>query len=212
VDARGDGGPSLLTVGLTGGIAAGKSTVAGFLAEAGAVVIDADRLAHAAIAPGGGAYDEVVERFGRGVLGDDEWIDRAKLGALVFADAEARADLERIVHPHVMAGLRAHVEELRERGVDGVVVFDAALIVEAGAQDELDGLIVVRCSQETQIERLARRSGLSREEALARIEAQVPLQDKLAVADWIIDTETALEETRRQTRRLYRELSRGRGT
>jgi len=204
--------PALLTLGLTGGIASGKSTVAGFLAEAGAVVLDADRLAHAAIAPGGGAYGAVVERFGSGILDEDGRVDRARLGAVVFADPGARAELERIVHPHVMAELRRRIEELRARGVGGVVVFDAALIVEAGAEREMDGLIVVGCSRETQIARLMQRSGLSRDEALARVDAQAPLERKLAAADWIIDTETGLEETRRQAHRLYREVSRGHST
>lgn len=192
----------VLRAGLTGGIASGKSTVSGFLRDLGAVVVDADRLAHDAILPGGPCFEAVVERFGAGILAADGTVDRAALGRIVFADAEARKELEAIVHPAVRRGIARAIE-----GSDApIVIVDAALLVESGFHRDLDVLVVLRCPVETQIARLASRNGLSRSEALARIGAQAPLEAKLAVADHVIDTGGSLEATREQTAAVYRAL------
>jgi dephospho-CoA kinase len=196
----------VLSVGLTGGIASGKSTVAGFLAELGAYLVDADCIAHELLAPGGHAVDAVVDRFGTDVLADDGGIDREALGRLVFADPDARHALEAIVHPAVREEMTRLVEAYRqtEEGPP-VAVIDAALLVETGRHRTLDRLIVLRCGRAVQLDRLEKR-GLTREEAEARLDAQAPLAEKLAVADYVIDTETDLDETRAQTGRVWERI------
>lgn len=197
-------GAATLIVGLTGGIASGKSTVGGFLREHGAVVIDADRVAHEVMAPGGAAYDDVVDRFGRDVLDHDGRIDRVRLGAVVFADPQARRDLEARVHPRVREEIRAWIEATD--APDGIAVVEAALLVETGAHREYDRLVVVRCSRATQIRRLAERDGMSPREAERRLDAQASLESRLAVADYVVDTDTDLGRTRRETEEVWRKL------
>lgn len=196
----------ILRVGLTGGIASGKTTVAGFLAELGAFVLDADRLSHAVIEPGGGAHGEVVARFGTGIAGPDGWIDRKALGRLVFEDEAARRDLESIVHPRVRAEIERRIERYLLTGTSPLAVIDAALLFESGSWRSYHRLVVVRCSRDTQVRRLLARGGLSPEEAVIRIDSQAPLEDKLAVADYVIDTETTLRETRRRTVEVHAAL------
>jgi len=196
----------VLSVGLTGGIASGKSKVAGFLAELGAYLVDADRIAHELLAPGGHAVDAVVDRFGTDMLAGGGGIDREVLGRLVFADPDARRALEAIVHPAVREEMTRLVEAYRqtEEGPP-VAVIDAALLVETGRHRTLDRLIVLRCGRAVQLDRLEKR-GLTREEAEARLEAQAPLAEKLAVADYVIDTEGDLDETRAQTLRVWERI------
>ncbi len=194
----------VLRVGLTGGIASGKSTVAGMLSGLGAFVVDADRIAHELLAPRGGAVDEVAHRFGRDLLDARGGIDRGALGALVFADSKAREALNAIVHPGVRRELDLRIESFRLDDHGGpIAVVDAALLVETGRHRAFDRLVVVSCARETQIRRLRERDGATRDEAEARIGAQAPLGDKLAVADYVIDTETSLDETRRRTAGVY---------
>lgn len=192
----------VLRVGLTGGIASGKSTVAEFLRELGARVVDGDRLAHEVMEPGAAAHDAVVARFGRGILDEAGRIDRGRLGPVVFADAEARAALNAIVHPAVRAAAWRRMDAPWDPGALPIAVFDAALLVETGAWRQLHRLVVTRCSPETQLRRLLER-GLARDDAAARIAAQAPLADKLAAAHYVIETDTTLEETRRQTEEVW---------
>jgi len=195
-----------LRVGLTGGIACGKSTVAAILADCGAAVVDADAVAHEVIEPGGPAFDEVVARFGREALDADGRIDRARLGGIVFADAAARRELEAIVHPHVLRESRRRLDE-RARGLGArVAVLEAALLVETGAWREFDRLVVVACSRRAQIERIVGRDGLDQAEAQQRIDAQAPLARKTALADHVIRTDGPIERTRRRAREVYEEL------
>jgi len=198
--------PSLpiLRVGLTGGIAAGKSTVASFLTQLGAGVIDADAVAHDVVSPQGPAYIEVVARFGRRILNADGRIDRAILGGIVFSDPGALEDLNAIVHPRVRAEAASRMAELESVGF-GIAVLDAALLVETGMYRDLDRLVVVRCDAESQIRRLVPR-GLTRREAEMRLAAQAPVEHKVAVADYLIDTSGAIDDTRRQTARVWAEL------
>jgi dephospho-CoA kinase len=196
----------VLRVGLTGGIASGKSTVAGFLAELGARVIDADRIAQEAIEVGGPAHSAVVSRFGRGTLDEQGQVDRAALARLVFRDDRAREDLNAIVHPVVRAEAGRRMSEDPGTGPP-IVVLDAALLVETGFHHDLHRLVVTHCSRDSQLSRLLSR-GLSREEAEARIASQASLEAKLAVADYVIDTETSLAETRQQTRDVFESLLR----
>jgi dephospho-CoA kinase len=196
----------MLKVGLTGGIASGKTTVAAMLADLGAFVVDADELTRLVTSPGGAAYDRLVERFGRAVLDADGRIDRPRLGRVVFADAEARRDLERIVHPEVRAEADRRIAACAERHGASIAVLDAALLVETGAHHDFDRLIVTRCSRETQLRRLTERDRMSTEEARARIDAQAPLEEKLAVADYVIDTDGPLDDTRARTESVYADL------
>lgn len=194
----------ILRVGLTGGIASGKTTVAQILAEHGAFVLDGDRLAHEVMSPDGAVHQAVVERFGREILGDAGGIDRARLGARVFRDSADREALSSIVHPAVLAELERRIASYT--GHSTLAVFDAALLVESGAYRRFDKLVVVRCSGATQIRRLLARDRLTAEEAQRRIDAQASLALKLAVADYVVDTEGTLRETRAQVGAIYARL------
>ena len=196
----------VLRVGLTGGIASGKTTVAGFLAEFGAFVLSADPIAHELILPGGDAHEEVLERFGPEILGPDGTISRERLGRRVFASRSEREALEAIVHPKVLAAIERRIERYLSAGHSPIVVVDAALLVETGTYRRFHRLVVVRCSREAQLQRLVARPGLSPMDALARIDAQFPLEEKIAVANYIVDTDTTLRETRQQTEQVYAKL------
>src|SRR5437667_1751917 len=175
----------MLLIGLTGGIGSGKSTVARMLAERGAVVFDADELAHRAIEPATRALSEVVERFGRDIRKADGAIDRRALARIVFADAQARRDLEAIVHPEIARRFSEEVE--RHRDTQDVVVFDAALLVETGHHRACDVLVVVTAPEEKQVARTVAGRGLTEQDVRARMSAQMPLAEKAAIADVIID-------------------------
>ncbi len=196
----------ILRVGLTGGIASGKTTVAHTLAQLGAFVVDADQLAHAMMQPGGKAYDPVVQRFGEEILDDDGRIVRARLARQVFEDKVARRDLNSIVHPEVRAATERRIAEYARQGRAMIAVFDAALLVESGQYQDFHRLVVVRCRRETQIRRILARDGLSTTDAEARIDSQAPTEEKLAVADYVIDTEGTLRETRKQIEGVYAAL------
>jgi dephospho-CoA kinase len=195
----------VLLVGLTGGIGSGKSTVARLLEKRGAVVFDADLLAREAVEPGTPGHAAVIERFGADVLAPGGELDREALASIVFADPSARRDLEEIVHPEVRRlfaeGSEAH------RDTDRVVVFSAPLLVETGMHTAFEILVVVSATVATQIERLMRQRGMSESSIRARIEAQAPLEDKAAVADFLVDNEGTLEELESQVDRLWNDLS-----
>jgi dephospho-CoA kinase len=195
----------MLLVGLTGGIGSGKSTVASMLEERGAVVLDADVFARRAVELGTPGYDAVLERFGAGVLGPGGDLDRDVLADLVFADEAARRDLETIVHPEVRRMLVEGCEPYRD--TDRVVVFSAPLLVETGAFESFEVLVLVSAPVERQVERLARERGMTEEQARARIAAQAPLEDKAAVADVIVDNDGPVEELEKQVDRLWAELA-----
>jgi dephospho-CoA kinase len=194
----------MLLVGLTGGIGSGKSTVARMLEERGAIVFDADVLARQAVEPGTPGHDAVVERFGPNVLLPGGGLDREALGSIVFADPAARRDLEAIVHPEVRRLLAEGCE--RYRDTDAVVVFGAPLLVETGMHTAFDVLIVVSAPVERQVERLMRNRAMSEDAIHARIEAQLPLEDKVAVADLVIDNDGSLEELERRVDGVWTEL------
>ena len=198
----------MLRVGLTGGLAAGKSTVAAYFRELGALHIDADHIARELIAPGGDAVSEVVARFGAGILGADGAIDRQALAAIVFSDPRALADLNAIVHPRVREEI-ARVLAAAEAGMSAapVALVDAALLVESGIHRDLDALIVVACREETQIARAVARGGLTEAEARRRVAAQAPLEKKLAATDYVIDNGGSLEDTVRQVRAVWKDLT-----
>jgi dephospho-CoA kinase len=195
-------------LGITGGIASGKSAVAGMLRELGFHVIDADALGHSVIEPGTSAYDEIVAEFGASVKGTDGRIDRGKLGAIVFADAEKLKSLNAIVHPRVEEEMVRQFAEWEKSGVKDAAFVEAALLVEAGYQKNLDGLVVAWCRPEQQMERLLTRR-LGEDEARRRIAAQMPAEEKLKFATEKIDCSGSLEETRRQVEELAAKLRRG---
>ena len=192
-------------IGLTGNIATGKSVVLRMLGRLGARVIDADALVHHLMAKETPVWRAVLNEFGEGILGPEGEIDRGKLGAIVFADAEALKKLEASVHPAVAA----RVDELIRQAAEPVVVVEAIKLIEAGWHRTWDALWVVTCSREQQLERLMRTRKLSRQEALLRIEAQPPQGDKIALADVVIDNSGSLEETRDQVEREWERLELG---
>ncbi len=185
-------------VGLTGGIASGKSTVAGFLREAGCPVLDADQLGHLVLEKGHPAFDEVIRTFGKDLLDGNGDIDRKRLGARVFDNPEERARLEAITHPAIAALAKRGMEIIAERG-EPLAFYEAALLVETGIWKSLTKLVVVSCSVETQVARLLARDGMSKEAAAVRIASQHPLEEKVKVADYVIDAEGSIEATRVRT-------------
>ena len=191
----------MLRIGLTGGIASGKSTVAAIFRELGFHVIDADRLAHRLTEPRQSAYDEILREFGPTILDFSRRIDRPKLAAIVFADPAKLARLNAIVHPRVEETLHRQMDDWQREGVRDPVFVEAALLVEAAYHKKLDGLIVVWCRPEQQLSRLEER-GMSREGALRRIASQLPLEQKLQFATEKIDCSASLESTRRQVEAL----------
>ncbi len=204
--ASGGHGLPLFVVGLTGGIASGKSTVSAMLAEAGIPVTDADRLAREVVEPGQPAYREVVAAFGPSAVGPDGRLDRRRLGDLVFADPAARARLESIVHPRVFEAERAVLAGIARERPGSIAVVDAALLIESGNHQWMDAAVLVSAPRDVQIERLVARDGLSRAEAEARLAAQWPLDAKRAYADFEIDNGGSFEATRAQVTRLLAAL------
>jgi len=196
----------LLRVGLTGGLATGKSFVGETLARLGCYWIQADQLGHEVLAPGGEAYDGAVAEFGRGILKADGSVDRPKLAREVFGRADRLAALNRLVHPPVIRRQEELLREFEAREPDGIAVVEAAILVETGSHARFDRLIVTHCDEETQIERALRREGATREAILARLSRQAPLEEKLKEADFVVDTSGGKEDTALQVKRIYETL------
>lgn len=192
-------------IGLTGGIASGKSTVARRFAEHGAVVIDADALARDVVALGTPGLDAVIAEFGEGVCAADGSLDRAALGAIVFADEAARRRLEAIVHPAIQEEFQRRLTAASADNPDAIVVYDVPLLVETQSPHPYDLVVVVHAGRERQIERLLTLRGLDRQAAEARIDAQVSDADRLARADVVIDTSGSLAHTVEQVDALWSE-------
>ena len=196
---------AMLRLGLTGGIASGKTAVAAMLRELGFDVLDADSLAHQLIEAGQPAYDEVVREFGPAILDPDKRVNRAKLASIVFDDRAKLARLNAIVHPRVEAAAHRQLDEWSRNGTRPAAFIEAALLVEAGYHKKLDGLVVTWCRPDQQIERLRAR-GLTEQQARQRINAQLPVEEKLRYATEKIDCSGSLEETRRQVATLAAKL------
>jgi dephospho-CoA kinase len=195
----------MLRIGLTGGIASGKSTVAARMRERGLSVLNADLLAHRLMEPGQPAYDDVVREFGREVLQADSTVDRKKLGDIVFRDPTKRERLNQIVHPRVIAAREEQLKQMQAEDPRGIAIVEAALLIENGYYKKLDRLIVCSCRPEQQMERLQAR-GLTEEEARQRLNSQLPLEEKLRLADDVLDCSGTLEDTLRQTDVLVERL------
>lgn len=200
--SAGRDGSRRLLIGLTGGIASGKSTVAELLASRGAVVIDADRLAREVVRPGTPGLAAIVARFGPDVLLPDGTLNRPALGRVVFADADARRDLEAIIHPAVRARARALTEATAG---DAVVVQVIPLLVETGQAGDFDLVVVVDVAPGVQVERIRARDGLDDDQARARLQAQAGREERLAAADVVIDNAGPLSDLTGQVDRLWRE-------
>ena len=196
----------MLLVALTGGIASGKSTVAGRLAEHGAIVVDADQVARDVVAPGEPALARIAAEFGPEVIAADGSLDRSALGAIVFGDPEARLKLNAITHPAVLERSHALFAAAGARDPDAIVVYDIPLLVEAGRSSEFDLIVVVHAATETRVRRMTELRGMSREEALHRINSQATDTDRFAIADVVIDADGSLEETLAQADALWENL------
>lgn len=196
----------MLKVGLTGSIAVGKSFVVGVLRELGAATLDADQTAREVVARGTTGLEQIIEAFGTAVLQPNGELDRIKLGAAVFGDEAKRQLLNRIVHPLVIEKQNAWLREREAINDGGIAVIDAALMIESGGYKRFDKLIVVWCEAEVQINRLMERNSLSRDEAVQRIAAQMPQEEKKRYADFLIDTTGGFEAARRQTIEIFERL------
>ncbi|GGO86902.1 dephospho-CoA kinase [Nocardioides phosphati] len=194
-----------LRLGLTGGIASGKSTVSRIFAELGAIIIDSDVLAREVVAPGTEGLAEVVAAFGPEILTEDGEMDRAKVGAIVFADPDKRKVLEQVIHPRVF--LRA-LEIDQAAGEHDVVINDIPLLVETNQADRFDAVVVVDVPTELQVERMVRDRGMTPDEASARIAAQASREQRLAVATYVIENTGTLEELRERVRQVWDQLPR----
>jgi len=193
----------MLRVGLTGGLASGKSFVGRALADLGCLLIQADQLGHQVLEPGGEAYGGVIREFGPTIVRADGTIDRPKLAALVFHDSQRLAALNALVHPPVWARERRLLDEYAAAQPNGIAVVEAAILVETGSYRNYTKLIVAVCSEEQQIARAISRDGMTREQVLDRLSRQMPLAEKIKYADYVIDTSGAKENTLAQTRVVY---------
>lgn len=196
----------MLRIGLTGGLASGKSLVGRTLAELGCLWIQADALGHAVLMPGGEAYEPVVEEFGDGILNADGTINREKLAGEVFGNPERLRKLSSFVHPPVIARENEIIEEYEAREPGGIAVVEAAILIETGNHKRFDRLIVTHCELEQQVERAVRRGGATREAVIERLNRQLPAEEKLCAADYVVDTSGTKENTMRQVREIYQAL------
>jgi len=198
----------MLRVGLTGSIGVGKTFVASVFIELGCHVLDADQTAREVVMPGTPGLKALVEAFGDDILATDGTLDRKSLGALIFADQSKRQRLNHILHPFIIARQDEILNGWEAEDPDGIGIVDAALMIESGGYKRFDKLIVVHCRPEVQLERLMLRDKLSREEALRRINSQMPQQEKQQFADYLIDTSDGFELTRSRSVEIYNQLLR----
>lgn len=196
----------MVLVGLTGGLASGKTTVAGLFQECGAFVIQADQLARTVVEPRKTAWKEIVKTFGSCVLQADRRLDRNILAKLVFENPRKLSILNRIVHPRVAREQARQTNAIARRHPNAVIIYDAALLIEAQAHERMDRVIVVSAKQPIQLQRARLRDGLTRREALGRIRGQLPLQTKRRFADYVLDGTLPLTRLRSQVRHVYQEL------
>jgi len=196
----------MLRVGLTGGIATGKSTVGAMFVELGCHLIESDQITHQLFEPGQAVHAAVVKQFGNRILALDGTIDRRILGGIVFRDPQARGKLNSLVHPAIIQRQQEWLKEMQAQDPHGIAIVDAALMIEVGTYKNYDKVIVVTSSSELQKERLRARSALSDEEIESRIRSQMPNEEKIKYADFVIDNSGAIESTRVQVETVYRQL------
>lgn len=198
----------MLKVGLTGGLACGKTLVGEALARFGCLLVQADELGHEVLAPGGEAYEAVVQEFGSDILGENGAIDRRALAARVFSSPDRLARLNALVHPPVVRREQQLLEEFAAREPHGIAVVEAAILIETGSYRRFDRIILVICLEEQQVERALRREGAVLDDIRARLSRQMPLEEKRKFADFVIDTSGDKQSTLRQTRAVYESLRR----
>ena len=198
----------MILVGLTGGVATGKSTVAKMFKECGAVVIDADELAHEVVKPGTPAWREIVAFFGKTVLNQDRSLNRQALGSIVFRNPKKRRQLERIIHPRVAREQARLTKQAARTDPTAVVIYDVPLLFEAGIDTRVDKTLVVTADRETQLARLKKRNGMSRVEAIRRIRSQMPLSKKVRLADIVIDGTLSRHNAMKAVRGIFLDLLR----
>ena len=196
----------MLHVGLTGNIASGKSTAAAIFAELGAHVIDADRVVHGLLKAGTPTHHRIVDAFGKQILGEDGEINRKRLGQIVFSDADRRAQLNKLTHPAVEAEIVGRISDLEQSNSRGIIIVDAALMIETGGYRIFHCLIVVACSPALQISRIMSRDGLAEADARARMESQMPMEEKVKLANYVVDTSGTLQQIRDQVEGIFRDL------
>jgi dephospho-CoA kinase len=196
----------MLLVGLTGGLASGKTHVGRQLEQMGCLLVQADNLGHEVLMPGAEAYQGAIDEFGPQILNPDGAINRRKLAAEVFDRPDRLQKLNELVHPPVRVRTRALIDAFGETHPDGIAVVEAAILIETGTYRSYNRLIVVTCSEEQQIARAMDRDGITRDEALARLRRQLPLREKIKFADYVIDTSGTREDTAAQTRAVYEAL------
>jgi len=195
----------MLVIGLTGGIGTGKSTVSDTLAKLGAVIINADQVGHQAFEPHTEVWRDVVLTFGKDIVRQNDEIDRRKLGEIVFNDPSALSRLNKIMHPRMYRMMRDKIEELRKQGVE-VVVLEAAILIEAKWTSLVDTVWVTTAPEATVIQRLSNRDGLAEEQILARMQSQMPSEERAKYADVVINTDCTLEEVKEKVKELWNGL------
>lgn len=196
----------MIIAGLTGGIATGKSTVSGFFAEAGARIIDADKIAREVVKKGMPAYEEIISFFGPAILLADGDIDRERLGDIIFNDPEQKSRLDAIVHPHVFACSSKKISQVASQFPEAVVILDIPLLFEAGMRSDLAEVIVVYVPEPIQLMRLLERDGIEEKAAMARIRSQMPIEEKRKRATVVIDNSGSLSASRRQAQAVFDRL------
>lgn len=197
----------VLVLGVTGGFGSGKTTVAGMFKTLGAIGLDADKIYHELIKPKGLLYKRIISSFGREILGNHNKINRKKMAKLVFGKREALEKLCRLTHPVVIKKIRFNLSILKRANACGPIVIDAPLLIEAGLLDAVDKLIVVKIDKKKQLARCKKERGLSCNEALRRIRAQAPMAKKIKLADYVVDNNGTLKQTREQVREIWKQIS-----
>ena len=197
-----------LIVGLTGGIVGGKSTVASMFRDLGAKIIDADILGHSVILPYKPAWKKIIKLFGEDILGNDLTIDREKLGKIVFADQAFLKKLNEMTHPEIIKLIKKEINMARNKthNQEKILVIDAALIYEAKIDKIMDKIIVVYIDEDEQIKRLIKRNNLSKDEASQRVKSQIPMKEKIKMADYVIDNNDTLDKTKEQVETIWQSL------
>ncbi|WAC07062.1 MAG: dephospho-CoA kinase [Thermodesulfobacteriota bacterium] len=196
----------MLIVGLTGGIASGKTTIADMFKKEGAYIIDIDMISREVVKPGKPAWGEVVHIFGKEVLNEDQTLNRKKVGDIVFSDAEKRKKLEDIIHPEIAKERLIKINEIAKKNDRAIVIIDVPLLIETNKQDTVDKVVLVYTSPQGQVERMVKRDGFSLEEANNRLAAQMPIEKKKKFAHFIITNDGPCEKIQKEVKKIFREL------